>query len=168
VVLRELARLVSSGVPGCDGASISLLQGETASTLAASHEHIRTLDQAQETRDLGPCVTAMRDNTEITVQDYSAERRWPEVDGDLRDAGVRSSLSLPLSRDGRVVGGLNLYAEAPRSFGATSRAAAQAFARQAVVLLGYLQQLHAERAARAQERQISAALQRSLLPTLPV
>ncbi len=90
------------------------------------------------------------------------------VDGDLRDAGVRSSLSLPLSRDGRVVGGLNLYAEAPRSFGATSRAAAQAFARQAVVLLGYLQQLHAERAARAQERQISAALQRSLLPTLPV
>ena len=166
-VLRDLARLVTQGVPGCDGASISLLGDGGPSTLAASHARIRTLDQAQYDRGCGPCVTAMRDDTEVTVKDYSSETRWPEVDDDLRTAGVGSSLSLPLSRDGQVVGGLNLYADAPRSFGASSRDAAQAFARQAVVLLGYLQQLHAERAARTQERDISAALQRSLLPTLP-
>ena len=166
-VLRDLARLVTQGVPGCDGASISLLADGGPSTLAASHARIRTLDQAQYDRECGPCVTAMRDDTEISVTDYSSETRWPEVDDDLRTAGVGSSLSLPLSRGGQVVGGLNLYADAPRSFGASSRDAAQAFARQAVVLLGYLQQLHAERAARTQERDISAALQRSLLPTLP-
>ena len=166
-VLRDLARLVALGVPGCDGASVSLLADGEASTLAASNEHIRTLDEAQYSREVGPCVTAMRDGTAVTVQDYTTETRWPEVDEDLRTAGVRSSLSLPLSCDGHVIGGLNLYAEAPRSFGAASQDAAQAFARQAVVLLGYLQQLHAERAARTQERDISAALQRSLLPTLP-
>ena len=165
--LRDLARLVSSGVPGCDGASISLLADGEPSTLAASHGHIRTLDQAQYSRQFGPCVTAMREATEVTVEDYTDETRWPEVEEDLRDAGVRSSLSLPLSQSGRVIGGLNMYAQAPRSFGATSRDAAQAFARQAVVMLGYLQQLHAERAARLQERELSAALQRSLLPTLP-
>ena len=110
IVLRDLARLVSQGVPGCDGASISLLRDGEPSTLVASHEHIRTLDDAQYTRDLGPCVTAMRNHSEISVEDYSTETRWPEVDGDLQAAGVGSSLSMPLSRDGRVIGGLNLYA----------------------------------------------------------
>lgn len=166
-LLRDLARLVSQGVPGCDGASISLLADGEPSTLAASDEHIDTLDQAQYSRKAGPCVTAMRNDTEITVEDYTTETRWPEVDEALRAAGVRSSLSLPLSRDGQVIGGLNLYAQTPRSFGVTSHDAARAFARQAVVMLGYLQELHAERAARTHERDISAALQRSLLPTLP-
>ncbi len=39
--------------------------------------------------------------------------------------------------------------------------------RQAVVMLGYLQQLRAGRAARDRERQVSAQVQRSLLPSLP-
>ena len=167
VALWDLAWLVSSGVPGCDGASVSLLREDKPSTVAASHDRIRALDQAQYARGSGPCVTAMREQTEVTVEDYTTDRRWPEVERHLQAAGVRSSLSLPLTEGGQTLGGLNLYASEPRSFTATSRDAAQAFARQAVVMLGYLQQLHAERAARAQEREISAALQRSLLPTLP-
>ncbi len=164
--LRSFAA-VGQGVPGCDGASISLLRGDEPSTLAASHEHITTLDQVQYSRDVGPCVTAMRTNTQITVEDYSTEARWPQVDSDLQASGVLSSLSLPLTQDGQVIGGLNMYAQAPQSFNAISRAAAQAFAAQAVVLLSYLQQLHTERAARAHERELSAVLQRSLLPVLP-
>jgi len=144
-----------------------VLRDDEPSTLAASHDHIWTLDEAQYSRDIGPCVTAMRDATEITVEDYNTETRWPQVDDDLRTAGVLSSLSLPLTQDEHVIGGLNLYAQAPQSFSATSRAAARAFAAQAVVMLGYLQQLHAERTARAQERELSAVLQRSLLPVLP-
>ena len=167
MALRDLARLVAQGVPGCDGASVSLLRDGEPSTLAASHDHIRTLDQVQYDRDLGPCVTAMRENTEVAVTDYSIETRRPEVEQELRAAGVRSSLSLPLGERGRVIGGLNLYGQAPRSFTTALRDAARAFCRQAVVMLGYLQQLQAERAARAREREMSAALQRSLLPTLP-
>ena len=165
--LRNLARLIARGVPGCDGASISVLQEDEPSTLAASEDRIQTLDEAQYTRDVGPCVTAMRDHTEISVTDYDTEGRWPEVDEHLRAAGVRSSLSLPLSRREKVIGGLNLYAQQPEAFTPTSRAAADAFGRQAVVMMGYLEQLHSERAARTRERDVSAALQESLLPNLP-
>ena len=46
-------------------------------------------------------------------------------------------------------------------------AAAETFARQAALMLGYLQQLHTERVSRQRERQLAAALQRPLLPTPP-
>ena len=165
--LSDLADLVCQGVPGCDGASISLLRQGSPSTLVATSDRVRELDDAQYDRDRGPCVTAMREGREVTVGDFDVEGRWPEVDGHVRAAGVRSSLSLPLTGGGQVLGGLNLYAEQPESFGVESVAAAEAFARQAVAMLGHLQQLHAERAARDRERQVSAAVQRSLLPTLP-
>ena len=165
--LHDLAELVCRGVPGCDGASISLLRDGDVSTLAATSDLIRTLDQAQYARDDGPCVAAMRDRHEVAVPDYAADRRWPDIDAEFRAAGVDSSLSLPLTEGDRVLGGLNLYAEAAASFTADSRQAAEAFARQAVVTLGYLQQLHAERAAAQREREVSTALQASLLPVLP-
>ena len=77
--LHDLARLVVQGVPGCDGAGVSLLREGEPSTLAASHDHVLTLDQAQYQRGSGPCVTAMHDNRELTVDDYASESRWPEA-----------------------------------------------------------------------------------------
>ena len=165
--LEELARLVGRAVPGCDGASVSLLHEGRPTTLAASQDTVRDLDEVQYARQRGPCVTAMHECTPITIDDFAAETRWPDIVDDLRQAGVRSSLSLPLPAEGQALGGLNLYAFEPGAFSATSRRTAEAFARQAAVMLGYLQQLHAERAAREQERALSAVLQRSLLPVLP-
>lgn len=167
VALGDLARLVNAGVPGCDGASISLLRDGEPSTLAASHEVVRRLDEAQYSRGAGPCVTAMHEQRKVTVDDYRADGRWPDVAADIETAGMRASLSLPLSEGGQVLGGLNLYACTQGAFTEPSRDAAESFARQAVVMLGYLRQLHAERAAHARERAMSLALQRSLLPTLP-
>jgi hypothetical protein len=45
--------------------------------------------------------------------------------------------------------------------------AAAAFAQQAVMVLGYLKRLDAERVALQRERRVSTILQRSLLPVLP-
>ena len=165
--LQDLVELVRYGVPGCDGASVSLLEGESPSTVKATTEYVRAMDEAQYRRMQGPCVTAMAEAREVTVADYRGDDRWPDVAQEAAEVGVRSSLSLPLAEDGRVLGGLNLYAQEPAAFSESSRAAAEAFARQAVVMLGYLQQLHVERAARAREHEVSAALQRALLPTLP-
>ncbi len=165
--LDDLARLAWHGVPGCDGASLSLMAIGEATTLAATHDSVRDLDTVQYDAGQGPCISAMREGRIFTVTDYATETRWPTVDPAFREAGVRSSLSLPLTDDGVTLGGLNMYSDKPSAFTEQSSQAAATFARQAVMLLGYLQQLHTERAAHAREHAIAATLQRSLLSTLP-
>jgi len=45
--LEDVARLAWDGVPGCDGASVSLLRDGTARTLSATQDWIRALDARQ-------------------------------------------------------------------------------------------------------------------------
>jgi serine phosphatase RsbU (regulator of sigma subunit) len=164
--LRDLADLAWRGVPGCGGASVTLIE-QGPRTLAATHAEVRALDKAQYDRDDGPCVTAMRDLVAVTVDDFDTEDRWPSLRDDVTACGVRSSLSIPLEHAGRTLGGLNMYAARTGAFTEESRHAGETFARQAVMLLRSLQQLHSERASHAREHDVAAALQRSLLPTLP-
>jgi serine phosphatase RsbU (regulator of sigma subunit) len=165
--LQDVARLASDGVPGCDEASVTLVHDGTLSTMSATRERVRRLDAAQYQRGHGPCVSAMRHQIEVQVEDYRIEERWPDVAGVALAAGLRSSLSLPLVQGHRTVGGLNLYGERPAAFTEQSEHAARTCARHAVLLLRYLQQLHSERAAHEREHQVASTLQRSLLPTLP-
>jgi serine phosphatase RsbU (regulator of sigma subunit) len=83
-------------------------------------------------------------------------------------AGIHSSLSLPLS-DGSdtALGALNLYGAGRSAFSRGAGRSAETYARHAALIVGYLHRLHRERSLRAREHEISATLQRSLLPTLP-
>jgi serine phosphatase RsbU (regulator of sigma subunit) len=167
--LEELARLAWEGVPGCDGASVSLVHTDTFSTLAATAQRITDIDAEQYRQGDGPCVSAIREGHWVAVQDYRSDQRWPAVAAEAVREGVRSSLSVPiLGRGGQSLGGLNMYGDAPAAFGEASRRSAEIFARHATLLLTQLQLLHSERAARAREHQVAATLQRSLLPTLPI
>src|SRR5215217_2603342 len=165
--LEDAARLAWRDVPGCDGASVSLLHDGKASTVSATQDRIRELDRAQYQRGHGPCVRAMSGRDAVTVDDYASDGRWPDVAEDALAAGIHSSLSIPLLQGRRTIGGLNLYGSNAAGFTEQSRLAAETFARQAALMLGYLQQLHAERAVHEREHQVAATLQRSLLPTLP-
>ena len=166
--LEELAGLAWEGVPGCDGASVSFVDANRFSTLAATAPRITEIDNVQYREGDGPCVSAIRDGQWVSVQDYRSDARWPAVAAEAVHEGIRSSLSLPLlGGTGQALGGLNMYGEAPAAFGEASRRSAEIFARHATLLLTQLQLLHNERAARAREHQVAATLQRSLLPTLP-
>lgn len=48
--LKDLGLLAWRGVPGCDGASISLLRDDAPSSMAASSVQGRTVDEAQYSR----------------------------------------------------------------------------------------------------------------------
>jgi serine phosphatase RsbU (regulator of sigma subunit) len=109
----------------------------------------------------------MRGQQTITVDDYATETRWPAFTAAGLQAGICSSLSVPLVRGSRSIGGLNMYGSRRGAFTAQSEQAAQTFVRHALRMVGYLQQLQTERAAYAREHQLAATLQRSLLPTLP-
>jgi len=165
--LHDISELARNAVPGCAAASVSLLHDGTASSLAATHEQVRRLDEDQYGRDDGPCVTSMREHRVISVENYLIERRWPGVARDIEAAGFRSSLSVPLLDDDRTIGGLNMYGTQVAGFTAASLEAAQVFVRQATLMLRYLMQMHSAVAAQVREHEIAVTLQRSLLPTLP-
>lgn len=149
--LEDLAALARDVVPGCAAASVTVLHDGTPGTVASTDHGARGVDEEQYGQGCGPCLDAMRGRDAITVEDYRDERRWPPIAAASLRMGLRSSLSMPLQQDGRVLGALNMYGETPAEFGPASRASAATFARQAALVLGYLSRLHTERALHARE-----------------
>jgi GAF domain-containing protein len=115
--LEQAGRRVSSIVPECVGLSVSHLVDGLTFTLVASSAEIATLDATQYL-DGGPCVESGLTAEEVAVDDLGAldERQWLLYAGTGAAAGVASSLSLPLRRNGTVTGSVNLYASAPNAF----------------------------------------------------
>jgi len=165
--LQDLAALARDVVPGCAEASVTVLHDGTPGTMASTDSRARGVDEEQYGQGSGPCLDAMRERSPVTVEDYQGETRWPPIARASLRLGIRSSLSMPLQENGHVLGALNMYGETPAGFGPAAHASAAIFARQAALVLGYLGQLHTERAIHAREHEVATTLQRSLLPTLP-
>jgi GAF domain-containing protein len=141
--LGELARLARDGVPGCDGASISVLHRGSVSTSAATQPRVVDIDRAQYRLGDGPCLTAIRNHQDIAVDDYESDGRWPGVAAEAVNLGIRSSLSLPMvDNRGTALGGLNMYGGSPSAFDEASQRSAAIFARHGTLILTQLRLLH--------------------------
>jgi serine phosphatase RsbU (regulator of sigma subunit) len=163
----DLAQLAAAGVRGCAGAGVTMLVDGAWTTVAATSTTVRDVDSAQYRRDDGPCLTAVRTATPVSVNDFAVDLRWSGVANEACAVGVRSSLSVPLHDGDQVVGGLNLYGLEPGAFSDEDEQAALLIGRQGGLALHYLRMLDAERIERAAEHRIAETLQRSLLPELP-
>lgn len=115
--LFRMADLAREVVPECVGLSLTLLDGNLTFTLMASDEVLARLD-AMQYLDGGPCPTSVEreEPVETDVADLLDEDRWSLFAQASAVAGVASTLSLPLLRDGRTIGGVNLYASTPNAF----------------------------------------------------
>ncbi len=164
--LNDLARLARAGIPGCGDASVTVVHDGNALTMAATHQRAVSVDEQQYDSGSGPCLSAIEDREVVSVPDYQTELRWPDVIAEGQRHGIHSGLSLPLAAGDHVFGALNLYGDVVGAFAEDSQRAAEAFARQATVVLHCSEQLHVERAQYARERAFAATLQRSLLPTV--
>jgi GAF domain-containing protein len=109
--LRRIARDVLELVPDCVGLSLTLVDNGVTLTLQASDTKFLPLD-AMQYLDGGPCVDAVEKDEQVMVNEADPlnEGRWSLFARASAAEGVQSSLSLPLRSEGRVVGGLNLYA----------------------------------------------------------
>jgi hypothetical protein len=117
---ETLAAMGSSAtriVPDCVGLSLCLYAEDITFTLVASSLVLAELD-AMQYLDGGPCVDAVEDNRrrEESVRDMLDENRWQLFARASAAAGVASTLSLPVLADGRVMGGINLYASSGDAF----------------------------------------------------
>src|SRR5687767_11829703 len=121
-LVAELTRrgeLIEDLVPNLVGLSLALLRDGLTFTLAATLEHLALLDAIQYALG-GPCVdAAVQDQTVLSGDNEAGlldEQRWVEFARAGAARGVLSTLSMPIHVDGRVVGGVNLYAATPRAF----------------------------------------------------
>jgi GAF domain-containing protein len=112
-----MGRLVKQLVPACVGLSLGLLDNDLTFTLVATDQDIASLDAVQYL-DGGPCVDAAESGEPVQydASDPTDEDQWPMFTQATGAAGIASTLSLPIVRNGRVVGSVNVYASTPDAF----------------------------------------------------
>jgi GAF domain-containing protein len=133
-LLDELRLRASEVVPELIGLSLGLAQDGLTFTLVASDSATAVLDAMQYV-DGGPCVEVTEGrlaSAEVDPTDPLDEERWTMYARVGAAAGVGSSLSLPIYRDGDLVAGLNLYASTPGAFAGRHQELADALGSRAV------------------------------------
>jgi GAF domain-containing protein len=115
--LESIAEEVRRVVPDCIGLSLAWNKHGITLTLVATDEEIARLDAVQYL-DGGPCVTALEQGSgiETTADELVSEDPWRLFALATAAHGVRSTLTLPITHRGQVVGTVNLYGGTDRAF----------------------------------------------------
>ena len=120
-VLLDLAARAQDIVPELVGLSLGHTRSGNVFTLAASSIEAAGIDATQYI-DGGPCVDASTGGSVQTWElpadpdELMSEQRWATYARASAAEGIESSLSMPLVLNGRIVGGVNLYASTPDAF----------------------------------------------------
>ena len=117
-MLGELAEFSSLTLadPAIAFCSITLIQRKKPVTVASSEDSAVRLDETQYKAGDGPCLSAIRQQVVVHVPDLTTEDRWPAYTAAALEAGVGSSLSVPLVLEGEAEAGLNLYSTRSHGF----------------------------------------------------
>jgi GAF domain-containing protein len=117
-MLDELAEFSADTLadPAIAFCSITLIQRKKPVTVASSEERASRLDETQYNTGDGPCLTAIRRQVVVHVPDLTSDDRWPAYTAAALEAGVGSSLSVPLILEGEAEAGLNLYSTRTHGF----------------------------------------------------
>ena len=132
-VLSRVAHMTKQVLPGADEVSVTLVTSKGAATAAYTGEMAMQADERQYGLDGGPCLDAGRGGVVLLIRDMRTEDRWPDYAPQAAQAGVLSSLSVPLPIQEDVVGALNIYSTAPNAFSDEDIKAAEAFAAYAAI-----------------------------------
>lgn len=138
--LTTITSLAVKTIDGCDHAGISLIQGRTISTPAASDDVPVQVDAIQYETDEGPCLEAIREHETFRTGDLASEARWPEFSRRAAgETGVASMLSFRLFAETETMGALNLYSKQRGAFDDEAVAVGSVFATHAAVALAAAQ-----------------------------
>ena len=129
--LDELARYAAETIGLGLSCGITLDRDGGPLTVASSDAHANTLDEVQYGHHGGPCLTAMRTRTTVTITDLATDDRWGSYRLDALAHGIGSALSIPISAGPGVRGALNLYGAQPNMFTASRRVRAEALGAEA-------------------------------------
>lgn len=154
-LLTRVATFAVKAIPGADGAGLTLLEDERASTIVATAEFVSQIDDIQYGLGQGPCITAAREGQTVMSGSLGSDPRWRRFGGAVARLGVHSVLSLPLVTPDRVVGAMNVYAHGKQAFDDRAAELGEIFAVPAAVAVQNAQVL-------AQTQRLAAQLQSAL------
>jgi transcriptional regulator with GAF, ATPase, and Fis domain len=126
--LQELAVLAARRVTGGLSCGITMQPNGRPLTVASSDIIAEQMDEVQYGIDEGPCLQSMRSGQVVRIEDTSGEDRWAGFTMRAAANGIRSTLSLPLTAEGKHMGALNLYAPVSAAFGTAETQRAESFA----------------------------------------
>jgi hypothetical protein len=110
VHLARITRLAADTIAAADYASITTWHGKGYTTVAASSDLARAVDQAQYADQTGPCLQSLEAAAPIGVPDIAATMSWPGFHRAAHELGLHASLSIPLfAGSGAPIAVLNLY-----------------------------------------------------------
>ena len=118
----EVAGVASSLVGASTECGITARREGDLVTVAASGRRAERLDERQYRAAEGPCLQSLRTGAVVDVVDARRDDRWPAYLPGAVEAGLRCSLSLPLTVAGQTFGALNVYGfDGPHTFGEDER-----------------------------------------------
>jgi GAF domain-containing protein len=83
--------------------------------------------------DEGPCLTVIREDHTVIVDDVESEHRWQRFMPLAADLGPCTYLGVSISTEDKALGGLNLYSSSGTRLDADRLAHAKLFAAQAAM-----------------------------------
>jgi anti-anti-sigma factor len=129
VLLERIAVAAADVLPGVVYASITAWRGAGYTTVAASSDLARAVDDAQHAESAGPCVQAAQTAAPVSVPDIAMTMSWPAFHRRATELGLRASVSVPLfAGGGAPVAVLNLYGHDPEPLAALTEGVHAVFA----------------------------------------
>lgn len=146
--LRLVTTLTQATVRGADGVSITLERHGQLTTVAASDDTIRRMDDHQYTTGEGPCLAAATEGRWFHSDFLTTEHRWPRFTPLALADGIVSILSTPVSVPDGPIGAVNIYSRTGGAFGRLEREVAALFAGHAADVLCEVVEIDGRRAVR--------------------
>jgi GAF domain-containing protein len=134
-LLQRIVEAAVAEISSADYAGISEIDQKQVHTRAATDPVVQEIDHHQYRLGDGPCLTSLRDEVTVRVNDLGSESRWGRFPAAAVDEGVRSMLSVQLFVAGNNLGALNLYAREPGSFDETDESTAMLLATHAAIAM---------------------------------
>lgn len=85
-------------------------------TVAASSQEGYRLDETQYGFDIGPCLTALRQQRTVLIDDLASDLRWSRYLDSIAEDNVRSVLAVPIHTNSSARAALNSYAYTTHAF----------------------------------------------------
>ena len=132
--LRRIVRLAVDTIDACEHCGISIVEGRSIGSPAASDAIPAIVDSLQSETGEGPCVDAIQDHEVFQTGRLSREARWPNfAHRASQESGVESVLSFLLFIENDTMGSLNLYSSHRDAFDEHDVAFGAVFAAHAAV-----------------------------------
>ncbi|MGB8390081.1 ANTAR domain-containing protein [Mycobacterium sp.] len=148
-----IAAAATDTVSGAEDAGVSLCEGESLRTVAATSDLVELVNNLEHELNEGPCLDALRMGRTYRIDDMSHERRWPRFAAAAQAHGIQSMLGYRLFTSSRTLGALDLCSTPPSAFDAEAEIVGELFAAHAAIaLLGSTQ--HSEWQATLNSRDI--------------